>query len=83
MQVENEDLVFTLETMVEKFGDEIAPYAVRRAAGISGAQLCCCCSRRAQLQCTGCFSSAAAAAPDGVSCLTSLRFLVHSLVSSH
>jgi hypothetical protein len=27
-QVENEDLVFTLETMVEKFGDEIAPYAV-------------------------------------------------------
>jgi hypothetical protein len=29
-QVENEDLVFTLETMVEKFGDEIAPYAVSR-----------------------------------------------------
>lgn len=28
VQVENEDLVFTLETMVEKFGDEIAPYAV-------------------------------------------------------
>lgn len=28
LQVENEDLVFTLETMVEKFGDEIAPYAV-------------------------------------------------------
>lgn len=35
MQVENEDLVFTLETMVEKFGDEIAPYAVSRSAGTS------------------------------------------------
>jgi hypothetical protein len=33
-QVENEDLVFTLETMVDKFGDEIAPYAVSRIAGI-------------------------------------------------
>eukprot|EP00873_Tetraselmis_striata_P029005 jgi/Tetstr1/449269/TSEL_036472.t1 len=27
-EVENEDLVMTLETIVEKFGDEIAPYAV-------------------------------------------------------
>lgn len=26
--MENEDLVMTLETIVEKFGDEIAPYAV-------------------------------------------------------
>jgi len=27
-EVENEDLVFTLETIVEKFGEEISPYAV-------------------------------------------------------
>jgi hypothetical protein len=27
-KVENEDLVMTLEVIVEKFGDEIAPYAV-------------------------------------------------------
>jgi hypothetical protein len=32
LQVENEDLVFTLEVMVEKFGDEIAPYAVSTLA---------------------------------------------------
>lgn len=28
-QVDNEDLVFTLEAMVEKFGEEIAPYAMQ------------------------------------------------------
>ena len=27
-QVENEDLVFTLETLVERFGEDMAPYAV-------------------------------------------------------
>lgn len=27
-EVENEDLVFTLETIVEKFGEEIAPFAL-------------------------------------------------------
>lgn len=27
-EVENEDLVFTLETVVEKFGEEMAPYAL-------------------------------------------------------
>lgn len=27
-EVENEDLVFTLETIVEKFGEEISPFAV-------------------------------------------------------
>ena len=27
-QVESEDVVFTLETIVEKFGEEMAPYAV-------------------------------------------------------
>jgi hypothetical protein len=49
MQVENEDLVFTLETMVEKFGDEIAPYAVSRSAGTSCTPpfLCRCSSFRA------------------------------------
>ena len=26
-EVDNEDLVFTLETIVDKFGEEIAPYA--------------------------------------------------------
>lgn len=26
-EVENEDLVFTLETIVDKFGEEMAPYA--------------------------------------------------------
>jgi hypothetical protein len=41
LQVENEDLVFTLEVMVEKFGDEIAPYAVSASCGcacLCGAQ---------------------------------------------
>ena len=28
IQIESEDLLFTLETVVEKFGEEIAPYAV-------------------------------------------------------
>ena len=28
MQVDNEDLIFTLETVVERFGEEMAPYAV-------------------------------------------------------
>lgn len=28
LQIENEDLVFTLETIVEKFGEDMAPYAV-------------------------------------------------------
>ncbi len=28
MQVENEDLIFTLETLVERFDEEMAPYAV-------------------------------------------------------
>lgn len=27
-EVENEDLVFTLETVVDKFGEEMAPYAL-------------------------------------------------------
>lgn len=27
-EVENEDLVFTLETIVDKFGEEMAPYAL-------------------------------------------------------
>lgn len=27
-EVENEDLVFTLETIVDKFGEEMAPYAM-------------------------------------------------------
>lgn len=27
-EVENEDLVFTLETIVEKFDEEMAPYAL-------------------------------------------------------
>ena len=27
-KVDNEELVFTLETVVEKFGDEIAPFAL-------------------------------------------------------
>lgn len=31
IQVDNEDLVFTLEALVEKFGEDIAPYALRMA----------------------------------------------------
>jgi len=34
-EVENEDLVMTLETIVEKFGDEIAPYAVGLCENLS------------------------------------------------
>ena len=28
LKVDNEDLVFTLETIVEKFGEQMAPYAL-------------------------------------------------------
>ena len=35
-EVESEDLVFTLETIVEKFGEEIAPYAM---VGVRGGRL--------------------------------------------
>lgn len=28
LQVENEDLIFTLETLVERFDEEMAPFAV-------------------------------------------------------
>ncbi len=34
-QVENEDLVFTLEAIVEKFGEEIGPYAVELARNLT------------------------------------------------
>jgi hypothetical protein len=36
-QVESEDLVFTLETIVEKFGEEIAPYAVGLCQNLTAA----------------------------------------------
>jgi hypothetical protein len=36
-QVESEDLVFTLETIVEKFGEEIAPYAVGLTQNLTAA----------------------------------------------
>lgn len=36
-QVENEELVFTLEVIVEKFGDDIAPYAVNLARNLTAA----------------------------------------------
>ncbi len=36
-QVDNEDLVFTLEAMVDKFGEAIAPYAVQMAQQLAGA----------------------------------------------
>lgn len=36
-EIDNEDLVFTLESIVEKFGDEIAPYAANLAAQLAAA----------------------------------------------
>ncbi|GLC37117.1 hypothetical protein PLESTB_000981600 [Pleodorina starrii] len=36
-QVDNEDLVFTLEVLVDKFGDQIAPYATQMASQLAGA----------------------------------------------
>lgn len=36
-QVDTEDLVFTLETIVEKFGDEIGPWALELAANLTAA----------------------------------------------
>ena len=36
-EIDNEDLVFTLESIVEKFGDEIAPHAATLAAQLAGA----------------------------------------------
>lgn len=37
LQVDNEDLVFTLEAMVEKFGEEIAPYAMQMTQQLAAA----------------------------------------------
>lgn len=37
IQVENEELVFTLEVVVDKFGDDIAPYAVNLARNLTAA----------------------------------------------
>ena len=37
LQVDNEDLVFTLEVLVDKFGEQIAPYAVQMAQQLAGA----------------------------------------------
>jgi hypothetical protein len=36
-EVENEDLVFTLETIVDRFGEEMAPYAL----GLCQSLVCC------------------------------------------
>ncbi|KAM7463364.1 hypothetical protein LguiA_031485 [Lonicera macranthoides] len=36
-EVENEDLVFTLETIVDKFGEEIAPYALGLCQNLAAA----------------------------------------------
>uniref|UniRef100_A0A383WBL3 Importin N-terminal domain-containing protein n=1 Tax=Tetradesmus obliquus TaxID=3088 RepID=A0A383WBL3_TETOB len=36
-EVENEELVFTLEVLVDKFGDEIAPFAVNLARNLTAA----------------------------------------------
>ncbi|XP_062112025.1 importin beta-like SAD2 [Humulus lupulus] len=36
-EVENEDLVFTLETIVDKFGEEMAPYALRLCQNLASA----------------------------------------------
>uniref|UniRef100_A0A1D1XYP0 Putative importin-7 n=1 Tax=Anthurium amnicola TaxID=1678845 RepID=A0A1D1XYP0_9ARAE len=36
-EVENEDLVFTLETIVDKFGEEMAPYAIGLCQNLSAA----------------------------------------------
>ncbi|EFJ51590.1 hypothetical protein VOLCADRAFT_79706 [Volvox carteri f. nagariensis] len=36
-QVDNEDLVFTLEVLVDKFGDKIGPYAVQMASQLTSA----------------------------------------------
>lgn len=36
-EVDNEDLIFTLEGIVEKFGDEIAPYAANLAQNLAAA----------------------------------------------
>ncbi|XP_078156294.1 importin beta-like SAD2 [Carex rostrata] len=36
-EVENEDLVFTLETIVDKFGEEMAPYAIGLCQNLAGA----------------------------------------------
>ena len=36
-EVESEDLVFTLETIVEKLGEEIAPYALGLTANLAAA----------------------------------------------
>ena len=40
-QVESEDIVYTLETITEKFGEEIAPYALGMTTNLAQAYWKC------------------------------------------
>lgn len=44
-EVENEDLVFTLETIVDKFGEEMAPYALGLCQNLVICFLVCICQK--------------------------------------
>ena len=50
-QVENEDLVATLETVVERFGEDMAPYAVGLTQHLAAAFW------RMQVSCKWCYIS--------------------------
>uniref|UniRef100_A0A0D9VFY5 Importin N-terminal domain-containing protein n=1 Tax=Leersia perrieri TaxID=77586 RepID=A0A0D9VFY5_9ORYZ len=74
-EVENEDLVFTLETIVDKFGEEMAPYALGLCQNLAAAFWRCMASQEADDEAD---DSGALAA---VGCLRAISTILESVSS--
>ncbi|GJN21056.1 hypothetical protein PR202_gb08502 [Eleusine coracana subsp. coracana] len=74
-EVENEDLVFTLETIVDKFGEEMAPYALGLCQNLAAAFWRCMASSEAEDEAD---DSGALAA---VGCLRAISTILESISS--
>ncbi|GJM85010.1 hypothetical protein PR202_ga00737 [Eleusine coracana subsp. coracana] len=74
-EVENEDLVFTLETIVDKFGEEMAPYALGLCQNLAAAFWRCMASSEAEDESD---DSGALAA---VGCLRAISTILESISS--
>ncbi|XP_062223323.1 importin beta-like SAD2 [Phragmites australis] len=74
-EIENEDLVFTLETIVDKFGEEMAPYALGLCQNLAAAFWRCMASSEADTEAD---DSGALAA---VGCLRGISTILESISS--
>uniref|UniRef100_A0A0E0P7G0 Importin N-terminal domain-containing protein n=1 Tax=Oryza rufipogon TaxID=4529 RepID=A0A0E0P7G0_ORYRU len=74
-EVENEDLVFTLETIVDKFGEEMAPYALGLCQSLAAAFWRCMASSEAdeEVEDTGALAA--------VGCLRAISTILESISS--